>query len=123
MRSTTLSTAVQDALAAVAALVAVAQLDRLVGTGRGARRDGRAARPTPSSVSDRDLDRRVAARIEDLLRVDELDDGHLLAAFRTARLPAATCGTGRSWSTAMPGSSLPSRNSRLAPPPVETCVN
>ena len=36
----------QDALAAVAALVAVAQLDRLVGAGRGTRRDGRPAHRT-----------------------------------------------------------------------------
>ena len=72
IRSITLRDRGQDALAAVAALVAVAQLDRLVGAGRGARRH---RRPADRAVAedDVDLDRRIAARVEDLARVDELD--------------------------------------------------
>jgi hypothetical protein len=51
-----------DALAAVAALVAVAQLDRLVGAGRGARRHGGAAHRAVFE-HDVDLDGRVAAAV------------------------------------------------------------
>ena len=71
--SVTLATALEHALAAVARLVAVAQLDRLVGAGRRARRHGR---PADRAVGedDVDLDRRVAARVEDLARVDDVDD-------------------------------------------------
>jgi len=52
-------------LAAVAFLVAVAQLDRLMGAGRGTGRHhrGRARSATERHV---DGDRRIAARIEDL---------------------------------------------------------
>ena len=116
--SMTLATAVQHALAAVARLVAVAQLDRLVGAGRGARRDGR---PADRAVGedDVDLDRRIAARIEDLAGVDDVD--------RRCRRQSRSCrpvfarlgrrpvdpGGRRS-----PGSSRPSRNSSEAPPPV-----
>ena len=59
----------EHALAAEPRRVAVAQLDRLVGTGRGA---GRHRRPTDRAVGqdDVDLDGRVAARIEDLAGVD-----------------------------------------------------
>ena len=77
----------QDALAAEAGLVAVAQLDRLVGAGRGAAGHGRA--PDRAVVEDDvDLDRRVAARIEDLAGVDEVDRGH-------ARLLRPGAGSGR----------------------------
>ena len=51
--SRTFSTALQDALAAEAGLVAVAQLDRLVGAGRGARGDGR---PADRAVGEDDVD-------------------------------------------------------------------
>ena len=64
-----------DALAVVARLVAVAQLDRLVGAGGGT---GGHGRPAHGAVvqDDGHLDGRVAARVEDLLRVDVVDVGH-----------------------------------------------
>ena len=64
-----------DALAAPAALVAVAQLDRFVRAGRGARRDRRAAH---AAVLQRDIhfDRRIAAAVEDLAGVDVDNRGH-----------------------------------------------
>ncbi len=100
----------QNALAAVDGLVAVAQLHCLVGAGRGAGRDGR---PPDRSVDQDDVDLygRIAARIEDLAGFDQIDCRH-------ESLPAP----GRSCSTATPGSSLPSKNSSDAPPPVEMWV-
>ena len=62
----------QHALAPVARSIAVAKLDGLVGA-RGSA--GRHRRPTERSIGQGDvhLDRWIAARIEDLARVDELD--------------------------------------------------
>ena len=82
--SVTLATARQDALAAEAGLVAVAQLDRLVGAGRGARRHRRAA-DRAVGQDDVDLDGRVAARVEDLAGVDDVDRGC------SCWLPSASC--------------------------------
>ena len=64
----------QDALAAEALLVAVAQLDRLVLAGRRAARHGGA--PAPGGGLDFDFDRGVAARIEDLAGEDGVDFAH-----------------------------------------------
>src|SRR5947208_278971 len=63
---------IPDALATVPTLVAVAQLDRLVQAGRGSRGD---AGPAEGAVLEADvhLDRRIAARIEDLPRRDPRD--------------------------------------------------
>ena len=62
----------EHALAAVAGLVAVAQLVRLEGAGGRAGGDGRAL---DDAVVEQDLhfDGRVSARIQDLARVDSLD--------------------------------------------------
>ena len=65
----------QHALAEVAALVAVAQLDRLVRAGGGARGHGGAAEGA-ALQDDVDLDRRVAAAVENFARVDVSDHGH-----------------------------------------------
>ena len=67
--SFTFSTALRTPLPPIAGLVAVAQLDRLVGAGRGAGRD---CRPADRAVGEDDLhlDGGVAARIEDLAGVD-----------------------------------------------------
>ena len=62
-----------DALAEVARLVAVAQLDRLVRARGGARRHRRAAHGAILQ-HDVDLDRRVAAAVEDFA-ADDVDDG------------------------------------------------
>ncbi len=64
-----------DALAEVAALVAVAPLDGLEGAGR---RTARNRRPGEGAVveGDLDLDRGVAARVEDLASAYCLDAGH-----------------------------------------------
>ncbi len=62
-----------DALALVARLVAVAQLDRLVRSRRGAR-GHRGAAHSPVLEHDVDLDGRVAPAIEDLA-ADDVDDG------------------------------------------------
>src|SRR6185503_3814532 len=61
-----------DALAVIARLVAVAQLDRFVGAGRGARGH---RRPAHRAVlkDDVDLNRRVAAAVENLA-ADNVDD-------------------------------------------------
>ena len=85
--------------------------------GRRSRRR-RHRRPPDRAVAedDVDLDRRVAARIEDLAGVDDLDRS-CVAHARSLAWPRCL-GVGRSRSTAMPGSSRPSRNSREAPPPV-----
>ena len=76
----------QDALAAVAGLVAVPQLDRLVDAGRGA---GRHRRPAERAVlgDDVDLDGRVAPRVEDLPGIDPGDGGvaHLAASGSTVQ--------------------------------------
>ena len=65
----------RDALAAIAALVAVAQFDRLVRAGRGARRNGGAAHRTVLE-HDVDLDGRVAATVKDFARDNVNDSGH-----------------------------------------------
>ena len=65
-----------DALAQVALLVAVAQLQRLVLAGRRARRHGGGADRAGLQL-DVDLDGRIAARIQDLAGQDALDDGFL----------------------------------------------
>ena len=65
----------EHALAVVAALVAVAQLDRLVGAGRGARGHGGAAERTVLE-KDIDLDGGVAAAVENLAGGDVGDRGH-----------------------------------------------
>ena len=97
----------QDALAAVACLVAVPKLDGLVDARRGAGRDrGPAQRAVLGD--DVDLDGRVAPRVEDLPGIDPGDGG-------VAHLAASGW---RSRSTVTPGSSRPSRNSSEAPPPV-----
>ncbi len=64
----------EDPLAAVASFVAVAQLDGLVRTGRGAGRDhGGSHRPVLEE--DVDLDGRIPARVEDLASDHILDQG------------------------------------------------
>ena len=65
----------QDALAEVRLRIAVAQLDRLVLAGGSPRRDG-GATERARLEDDVDLDRRVAARVEDLPRRDALDGAH-----------------------------------------------
>jgi hypothetical protein len=59
----------EHALAAVPLLVPIAELDRLVGAGGGARRHGRRS-GCPSSERDLDRQRRVAARVQYLAGVD-----------------------------------------------------
>ena len=66
------------ALAEVARLVAVAQLDGLVGAGAGARGDGGAAEGAVGQ-DHIDLDGGVAAAVEDLAGVDGGDRGEVLA--------------------------------------------
>ena len=68
----TASTALVTALAEIAALVAVAQLERLVRAGRGAGRHGGAAHGA-GLERDIDLDGRVAAAVQDLPAVDADD--------------------------------------------------
>ena len=68
-----------DALAEPAALVAVALLDRLVRAGRGAR-GHRGAAEAAVLEQHLDLDRRIAAAVEDLAAVDVDDRGHFVAA-------------------------------------------
>src|SRR5437870_3207993 len=98
----------QDTLPAIARRVAVAQLDRLVGPGRGPGRDDRLTlRPTLQARGH--LDRRVAPGVEHLPGMDPGDG-------RGIHLR----GVSRSGSAATPGSTLPSTNSSDAPPPVET---
>ena len=70
MMSLTLLTALSDALAEIAFLVAVAQLDGFVGAGAGAGL-GTAARPVaPSVEDDLDFEGRIAAAIEDFAGVN-----------------------------------------------------
>ena len=64
-----------DTLAAVALLVAVAQLDRLERSGAGAAGDGRAG-DRAVVERDLDLDGGVAARVEDLAGSDGVDARH-----------------------------------------------
>ena len=71
----TAATALPTPLPPQRALVAVAQLDRLVRAGRGARRHRRAAHAAVLQ-RDVDLDRRIAAAVEDLAGVDVDDRGH-----------------------------------------------
>ena len=71
----TAATAFEHALAEVARLVAVAQLDRLVRAGRGARRH-RGAAEAAVFQQHVDLDRRVAPAIEDFASVDVDDSSH-----------------------------------------------
>ena len=82
----------EDALAAEARLVAVAQLDRFVGAGRGAGRHRRAP-DRAVGEDDVDLDRRIAARVEDLARVDEVDEGVHALAFAFALTGAGPIGS------------------------------
>ena len=65
----------EHALAAVAALVAVAQLDRFVGAGGGARGNGGAAEGA-GFQGHIDLDGRIAAAVENFARVDVGDHRH-----------------------------------------------
>ena len=67
-----------DALAQVASLVAVAELDRLVGAGAGAGGDGGAAE-RPVGQDHVDLDGRVASAVEDLSAADGGDGGGVRA--------------------------------------------
>src|SRR6185312_7949917 len=62
-----------DALAAIASLVAVAELDRLMRAGRRARRHGGAAQGA-GLQRDFDLDGGIAAAVQDLAAVD-VDNG------------------------------------------------
>ena len=75
MSRLTASTALQHALAAVAALVAVAQFHRFAGAGRSA---GRHGGPAHGAVLEHhvDLDRRIAAAVEDFAGDDVDDGGH-----------------------------------------------
>ena len=111
IRSMTLRDRLQDALAAVAGLVAVAQLDRLVGAGRGAGRARPPARPTPSA-------RTTSTSTVGLPRESRISR----ASMKSMVGHAARASGRRSSRTAMPGSSRPSRNSSDAPPPVEMWV-
>jgi hypothetical protein len=63
------------ALAAIALAVAVAQLDRFALAGRRARRHRRAA-PGAGLELHLHLDRRIAARVQDLARVESRDRRH-----------------------------------------------
>ena len=88
----TLRDRVQDALAAVAPFVAVAQFDRLVRPGRCAggnrRTSGRAA-----DERDFDFQRRISARIEDLAAADGFDHRvHLMLAPFPRALTASAFG-------------------------------
>ena len=75
----TASTALAHALAEIALLVAVAQLDGLVRAGRGARRHGGAAARAVLE-DDIDLDGRIAAAVENFA-ADNIDDGGHTAAY------------------------------------------
>src|SRR5262249_60468379 len=68
----------QDALAAIALLVAVTQFDRFVRPGRGARRNGGPAGGAAFQL-DLDLDRGIAPAVQDFAAAD-LDDGTHMAA-------------------------------------------
>ena len=71
----TFSTALRTPLPQVAGLVAVAQLDRFLAAGRGARRHHRAAE---AAIAQRDFgfERGIAAGVEDFAGVDLGDRGH-----------------------------------------------
>jgi hypothetical protein len=66
----------EDALAPVALLISVAQLERLARAGRGAGGDARAGRRSALEKT-LDLDRGVAAGIEDLAGVNAFDCVHV----------------------------------------------
>jgi hypothetical protein len=75
---------VLDALAQVAALVAVAQLQRLVGAGGGP--GGHRGTGDGAVVqTDLDLDGRIAARVEDLAGYEAFNGGHVCSLVRCAR--------------------------------------
>ena len=123
-RSTTFATALQDALAAVARLVAVAQLDGLV-----ARRSRRPTGPPPGRPSRRRARRRPrSSGLPRESRISRASTPSIVvstvgapgsgATRRPPRARRLRGSGGRSWRTAMPGSSRPSRNSSEAPPPV-----
>ena len=92
----TASTAPQHALAAVAVLVAVAPLHRLVGAGRGAGRHGGAAQRAVLQHHVH-LDGRIAPAVEDLARedVDDLGHGALQLILGEARGLAGAAGRGQ----------------------------
>ena len=82
----------QHALAAVALLVAVAQLDRLVRAGRGAGRHGGAAHGAAFEL-DLDLDGGIAATVQDFAGANVDDGAHEKNSFwgavsLAARLPS-----------------------------------
>ena len=76
-----------DALAEIARLVAVAQFDRLMRAGRGARRHGGAAHGAVFE-HDIDLDGRIAAAVENFAGGDVDDGGHGLAPLSVANQAA-----------------------------------
>src|ERR1700732_5320959 len=99
----------EDALAPVTALVAVAQLDCLVRTGRCARGYGGPPH-RPRLQHHVDLDRRVPSRIEDLPAVDAGDSGrgHRSSSSRlSAPLEPAPSISETAWSKSSPISSSP----------------
>ena len=71
----------EDALAAVARLVAVAQFDRLMRAGRGAGGNGGAAH-RPVFENDLDLDGGIAAAVENFPRDNVDDGGHVCSSIR-----------------------------------------
>ena len=73
----------RDSLAAIG-LAAVAKLDRFVHSGRRPRRD-RGAAESPGIESNIDLDCRIAARVEDLARVNAGDRAHLSVSFARSK--------------------------------------
>ena len=99
----------RDALAAPR-VAAVAQLDRLVRAGRGARGDRRAAEGARLE-QDVDLDRRVAARVEDLAGADVGDAAHSAIA-SLARSKYRSCAASASALQSSPAAAA-SRSARL----------
>src|SRR6202521_3092471 len=99
----------EDALATVAALVAVTQLDRLVRAGRCARGYGGSAEQ-PRLQHHVDLDRRVSSRVEDLPAVDAGDSGRghrSSSSTLSAPLGPAPSISETAWSKSSPISSSP----------------
>ena len=107
-------------------VAAVAQLDRLVHAGRGARRHGGAAEGARLEL-DVDLDRRVAARVEDLAGVDVRRSGSfgcllrvvevavLLARAAARSNPRRRAAASRSASSTRRAEALASRGAARAP--------